>query len=425
MRAYFSYGLALLILLGAGAWLATGTLVTGGNGPGNGERPIIGLIEGEEHGPIASVLDDAGVLAHHDTSDGVDPTLTIAQRIAQADTESGGGRSVRTVLYTAEPMPIEVPLRGRTQAKARVNAVAETAGTVRTVHVSKGESVEIGDPLCTLDQGTRAAAVAQAQAQLAQAEASLVQAQLDFDTNADLRDRGLAAANTTRPLEVALSSARAQVSAAEAGLENAEAELDRTEIVAEVAGLVQDPVATQGSFVAQGGACATIVQLNPILFEGMVPEAHIGLARVGLPADVSTVTGQAVEGEVSYISATADDATRSFMVEIEIPNEDFAIRDGVTAEAVVNLGTAPGHLLPQSVLTLDDEGTLGVRTVEDGIVAFHPITIVRDTRDGVWVTGLPAQAEVITVGQEFVTAGQAVSATRVEAEADPSESVQS
>src|SRR5690606_18859464 len=131
----------------------------------------------------------------------------------------------------------------------------------------------------------------------------------------------------------------------------------------------------------------------------------------GLKADISTVTGQTVSGEVTYIASVADNATRSFPVEIEIPNADFAIRDGVTAQATVNIGTAPGQLLPQSVLTLDDEGVLGVRTVEDGKVAFYPVTIVSDTRDGVWVTGLPPIAQVITVGQESVTAGQAVEAS--------------
>jgi membrane fusion protein, multidrug efflux system len=67
--------------------------------------------------------------------------------------------------------------------------------------------------------------------------------------------------------------------------------------------------------------------------------------------------------------------------------------------------------LPQSVLTLDDDGVLGVRTVEDGTVAFHTVNIVSDTREGVWVTGLPAVSDVITVGQENVTAGQAVEAS--------------
>jgi multidrug efflux system membrane fusion protein len=301
--------------------------------------------------------------------------------------------------------------------------VAETAGIIDTVHVTKGQNVAAGDLLCTLDQGTRAAAVAQARAGLAQAEAGLVQAQLDFDTNAELRAKGLAAPNTGRGLEVALSGAKASLSAAQAGLDNAEAELNRTEIKAKVGGVVQDPLATAGALLAQGQPCATIVQLNPMVFLGNVPESRIGLAKLGLDATITTVTGTQIEGKVTFISAVADNATRSFPVEIEFANDDLSIRDGVTAEAIVTLGTAPGHLLPQSVLTLDDAGTLGVRTVEDGVVAFHEITIVSDTRDGVWVTGLPLRADVITVGQENVTAGQAVKATVGETSTASAESV--
>lgn len=410
MRALFSYGLAFVLLLLAGGWLATGTLVQGGQGPGNGETPIISVIEGEEHGPVATALADAGVLAdHHEPA--VDPTLTIAQRNEATTGANAPLQSVRTQRFVAEAMPIEVPLRGRTQAKATVTAVAETAGAVDVVHVSKGQRVEVGDALCTLDQGTRAAAVAQAEAGVAQAEAALAQAQLSFDTNAGLRERGLAAVNTANAVEVALAQAKAGVSQATAALDNAKAELDRTEIVAKVAGLVQDPVATEGAMLNAGSPCATIVQLNPILFIGMVPEAHIGLARTGLDATIKTVTGQSVEGKVTYISSVADNATRAFPAEIEIPNENFAIRDGVTAEAIVTIGSAPGHLLPQSVLTLNDEGVLGVRTVEDGVVAFHSVTIVSDAREGVWVTGLPAISDVITIGQENVNAGQAVEAS--------------
>jgi membrane fusion protein, multidrug efflux system len=416
MRALFSYGLALTILLLAGGWLATGTLVQGGQGPGNGETPIISVLEGEEHGPIQTALHDAGVLAEHPEPE-VDPALTIAQRVVETTGANAPLPAVRVQHFEAESMPIEVPLRGQTRAKSTITAVSETAGTVDIVHVTKGQRIEAGDLLCTLDQGTRAAAVAQAEASLAQAQAALAQAQLSYDTNADLRDRGLAAANTANAAEVALAQAQAGVRQAQVGLDQAREELERTEIKAKVAGLVQDPLAVAGSTLNAGSPCATIVQLNPIVFAGMVPEAHIALARTGLNASVTTVTGQTVEGTVTYISSVADAATRSFPAEIELPNEDFAIRDGVTAEAIVNIGTAPGHLLPQSVLTLDDDGVLGVRTVEDGHVAFHPVTVVSDTRDGVWVTGLPATADVITVGQENVTAGQAVQASPAEAAA--------
>jgi len=293
---------------------------------------------------------------------------------------------------------------------------------VQTLHVNKGDRVEAGDLLCTLDTGTRAAAVAQANAALAQAEAGLAQAQLDADTNASLRERGLAPANTANAVDVAVAAAEAAVSAAQAGLDNAQAELDRTRIIAEVGGLVQAPIATRGAMLAQGGVCATIVQLDPIVFAGSVTEANIALARTGLAASLHTVTNQNATGEVTYVAASAEEATRSFPIEIEFDNSDFAIRDGVTAEATVNMGTLPGHLLPQSVLTLNDAGVLGVRTVEDSKVAFYPVTIMSDTREGVWVTGLPASVEIITIGQEFVVDGQAVNASPAPAADAPEES---
>jgi multidrug efflux system membrane fusion protein len=408
MQFLKSFGLSFFILAGAAIWLGTGTFVMGGQGPGNGEYSIIGLIEGDDHGPISTTLAEAGLLLEHSGEAAEQARLTVAQRVAQANGAPGAAVSVRTQTFERQQMPIEVSLRGRTTAAANISAVAETAAIVQTVHVSKGDQVEAGDLLCSLAPGTRAAAVAQAEAALAQAEAGLAQAQLDLETNTTLRERGLAPANTANSVQVALAGAEAQVSSAKAALDNARAEMDRIEIVAEVSGLVQAPIATRGSMLSQGEVCATIVQLDPIVFSGSVAEANITLARTGLAATLHTVTNQNATGEVTYVAASADDATRSFPVEIEFANPDFSIREGITATAMVNMGSMPGHLLPQSVLTLDNEGVLGVRTVQDGVVAFMPVTIVSDTRDGIWVTGLPQSVEIITIGQEFVIDGQAV-----------------
>lgn len=392
MRAIYSYGVAGLIVIGVGAWLSTGTYVAGGNGPGNGEKPIIALLDKNA---------DHGSAEHH--GDGPDPHLTIAERVAQATGASAPAQSVRTVTYQVQPMAIEVPLRGRTAAKTIVSVVPQTQGVVTEVLVQKGQTVAEGDVLCRLDRGDREAAVAQA-------EASLVTAQTALDSNAELRRKGLAPANSGLQLE-------AQLKQAQTALDNARTELARTDVKATISGVVQDPVASVGSMGGPSAPCATLVQLDPMLFKTQVPEARIAYAKVGLPAKVTTVTGTTVEGKVSYIASVADQATRSFAAEIELPNPDGKVLDGITASAVVNLGTAPAHLLPQSVLTLDDEGVLGVRAVgADSKVEFYPVTIMQDTRQGVWVTGLPPTVDVITVGQEFVVPGQTVKATNVSAQ---------
>ena len=169
--------------------------------------------------------------------------------------------------------------------------------------------------------------------------------------------------------------------------------------------------------LAAGMPCATVVQLNPMLFIASLPEAKVAYAKLDLTADVTTVAGDKATGKVTYIASSADDATRSFPVEITIDNPDGKIRDGITADATVRVAMAPVQVLPQSALTLDDNGVLGVRTVEDGNkVAFHEITIIKDTRDGVWVSNLPAKINLITVGQDFVLPGQIVDAKTVDGE---------
>lgn len=419
MRAIYSYGIAAVIVLVIAAWLVTGTFVAGGNGPGNGERPIISFFGGSEesgeHAQSGEATHVAEGEAVEENGEHIDPHLTIAERVAQAGGSETTLRSVRTETFVMKPMALEAPLRGKTKAKSLVSVMPETAGKVTEVHVTKGQHVGVGDKLCTLDRGTRMGSVEQANAALAQAEAGLAQAQQQYDTNKKLRDEGLAAANTGAQFEATLKAAQAAVAAAQSGVNNAQEEWGRTDVVATVAGVVQDPLATVGTMLGPQVACATIVELDPMLFVGAVPEARIGLAKTGLEAKVTTITGQSVEGKVSYIASTADSATKSFAVEIELPNADGAIRDGLTASAIVNLGTAPAHLLPQSVLTLDDDGVLGVRSVENSIVAFHPITIVKDTREGIWVTGLPPKIDIITIGQEYVQPGMKVNATNVTA----------
>ncbi|HEV2514129.1 MAG TPA: efflux RND transporter periplasmic adaptor subunit [Devosia sp.] len=390
MRAIVSYGVAGAIVIVGALWLGSGVFVAGGNGPGNGEKPIISFFSKDAEGAETT---------HHVAEGAVDPHLTIAERVAESSGASAPAQSVRTETYKMQAMPVEVPLRGRTKAKTVTTITPETSGVVTAVNVTKGQSVKPGDIICTLEEGTRAAAVAQA-------EAALAQAQTAYDSNKALRDKGLAANNTGIAAESALRQAQT-------AFDQAKQEFDRAKVTTKVAGVVQDPVATVGSVLSPGQPCATVVELDPMLFVASVPEARIARAELGLAAKVETVTGQTVEGKVSYIASLADDATRSFPVEIEIPNADGKVLSGVTATAMVTMGTVPAHLLPQSVLTLNDEGTLGIRSVKDGVVEFYPVTIISDSREGVWVTGLPPSVDVITMGQEYVVPGQKVNATNV------------
>lgn len=415
MKAMKSYGLALILIAGLAGWLLTGVLVQGGKGPAEGEKTVVAALEGADGGPLTSVVAATGLAKDMEHPEGVaNPALSVAERNQETAADAGPAQSVRTKTFTVQAMPMKVTLRGHTEAKASVTAVAKTSDTVVSVAVTEGQTVALDDLICTLDTGTRQASINQAKASVAQADAALVKARNDLKINESMRAKDLVTANSGEAFSADVSTAEANAEAATVGLDNAMAELARTEIRATVPGVVQRPLAEVGDTLSMGQACATIVQLDPMVFVGAVPQSRIDLARLGLTADIQTINGVSAKGRVTYIAVSSDPSTRSFAVEIEFANPGGKIKDGLTAEAIVDLGTIPAHLLPQSIMTLDAGGKLGVQSVEDGKVVFHEITILADTRDGVWVTGLPFSTDIIVLGQEYVTPGQSVDATKQE-----------
>jgi len=376
MRALKSYGVAAFLVLIVAAWLSTGVFVIGGNGPKDSEFTVVSVLE-EDGGIITDTIAEyeVGVDVHHE--EGVeDPALSVAERNALIAQAEGDHRIVRVETFSLQPMKLEVTLRGYTEAKSSLSVVSQTSDIVTSVLVSEGQVVEEGDLICTLDRGTRQANVDQAQAAINQAEAALQEAQTSFDTNQSLREKGVATENSAEGFVAGLRAAEANLEAAQVGHRNREMELERTSIRAAVAGVVQGPIVEVGSLLGVGNGCATIIQLDPMIFVGAVPQAKIIFVKLGLDAEITTITGQSAQGIVSFVAVSSNPATRTFELKIEFPNADHAILDGLTAEAVVQMGHIPAHLLPQSSLTLDSDGVLGVKAVEDGIVVFYPLEIL-------------------------------------------------
>ncbi|KEJ90096.1 efflux RND transporter periplasmic adaptor subunit [Sulfitobacter donghicola] len=337
-----------------------------------------------------------------------------------------------------------VLLRGQTAAARQVAVLSETSAIVISEPLRKGAQIEKGQVLCKLDEGTRGASLALALAQLSEAryrvpeaearvqEASalLEEARINQNASSRLNEGGFASTTRVASSDAAVAAAEAGVSTAQSGLsaahsgieaaqaavQTAETELDRLVIKAPFSGLLESDTAELGSLLQPGALCATIIQLDPVKLEGFVPETEVNRIQVGAKAGARLAAGGGdVQGTVTFLSRSADPQTRTFSVEIEVPNPDLKIRDGQTAEILIASDGAKAHLVPQSALTLNDEGTLGLRLVDaDNIVSFHAVELVRDTTKGVWVTGLPEVADIIVVGQEYVIAGVEVLPTQRE-----------
>lgn len=185
-------------------------------------------------------------------------------------------------------------------------------------------------------------------------------------------------------------------------------ELNRTEVKAPFSGYLEQ-IVKPGNFLERGQVCATIIQLNPITFIAEVPEFNINKVEPGQNVILSLITGEIVEGNLTFVSKSASDSTRTFKVESQVTNINGAIRDGITAEMTIKTKELLAHQISPSILMLNDEGKLGIRSVKNSIVEFHEVEILEDSETGIWITGIPESIELIVQGQGFVENGQKVS----------------
>jgi len=184
-------------------------------------------------------------------------------------------------------------------------------------------------------------------------------------------------------------------------------ELNRTEVKAPFSGFIEQ-IVKPGNFLERGQVCATIIQLNPIIFVAEVPEFNINKVETGQDVDIRLVTGEFINGKLTFVSKSASPSTRTFKVESQIENKNGLVRDGITAEMTIKTKLVMAHKISPSILLLNDEGKIGIRSVENNIVKFHNITILEDSESGLWITGIPKELELIVQGQGFVEDGQKV-----------------
>jgi multidrug efflux system membrane fusion protein len=323
----------------------------------------------------------------------------VTEASAQTEEQPEANRvKVVAMRSTARTVDSSVILRGRTEAPRSVEVRSETSGLVISEPLRRGASVDAGDPLCEVAPGVRRAALDEARARLTEAE-------INFRAAEGLSAGGFAS-------ETRLANARAALQTAQAGLDRAVEDMARLVMHAPFDGLLETDTAELGSLLQPGGLCATLIQLDPMKLVGFANELQVARLTEGARAGARLAGGREVGGQVTFIARSADPQTRTFRVEVTVPNTDLSIRDGQSADIMVEADARTGHLVPASALTLNDAGTLGLRLVDDdGLVSFAAATVLRDTDDGIWLTGLPEEVSAIVVGQEFTSEGARVDVT--------------
>ena len=272
---------------------------------------------------------------------------------------------------------------------------AQISGDIAEVLVVKGQDVAAGDIIARFDPANN-------EAEANRTAEELIRAQREFDNAMQLLERGVATQDRVTQARAALASAQAQVIAVEQAA-------DTLVITAPFDGRIETLNLDEGEYVSAGTDVGRLVDITPLTVAIQVPQQSLTLLDVGQPATVRFITGEERTGTVTFVGTSAASETRTFLAEIEVANDDGAIPAGISAEVIIPTGEARAHFLSPSIVSLDTEGALGVKTVNsDNLVEFFPIQIVKAQIDGIWVKGLPETVDVISVGQGYVNEDEIV-----------------
>jgi len=305
--------------------------------------------------------------------------------------------AVRVRTQSAEEVMRTIVVNGKTAPARITHLAAETDGRVDYVGAERGASLNTGDLIVRLDERDRSA-------RLTQARATVRQREVEYAAREQLKSESYVSESQVQEAIALLETARAE-------LTRAQLDLGYMAVRAPFPGALQARHVEVGDFVKRGDPIATYVDNRSIIVSANVSEFDTKYVHVDEMAEARLATGETVRGRIRYVAPVADEATRTFTVELEVANANGNLRAGGTAELRIPAQTVLAHRVSPSLLTLDDAGNVGVKIINDrGEVEFVVADIALSSNDGVWLAGLPATATIITVGQGYVTSGTIVDA---------------
>jgi len=303
-----------------------------------------------------------------------------------------------------------VSLPGTLRANQQVTLFPKVAGYLKTISVDKGDQVRAGQVLAEIEVPELVADVARFRAEVNVADAAF---------------KRIGAAQAKSPdliVPATVDEAKARLQIARASLERTETLLSYTRIVAPFAGTITMRFADAGAFVAapsaggtaQNAALFALADFRTVRAQIPVPEIEAARVRPGQPVKVSVdgLPGKVFAGQISRLGYALDEATRTMLVEADLPNTDGELRPGMYAKARIGVEKHTDALLiPVEALVMEKTAAFAFTAV-DGKAKKLPLTIgFNDGQQVEVLKGLDASQPVILVGKLVLAPDQPVKVT--------------
>ena len=306
---------------------------------------------------------------------------------------------VRTV--EARPFVEQIRLTGSARAERDVQVSSEESGIIEEVLAEKGRPVEVGDPIARINDDVLSAQVAQARAQ-----ADL--AQQTWDRRKRLWEEDRVGS------EIAYLEARFAAEQSAANLRSLEARLARMTIRAPFAGILEDRMVEVGTMVSPGQAVARVVELSPVKIAAGVPERYAADVTAGAEAVVTfdVFPGEVFRAPISYVGSTVDSGSRTFPIEVRMPNPRGLIKPQMVADVSVERRSFEEAVVPQDALVRVEDGYVVFVVVEEGdasVARARRVELGPAQRNlAVIESGLEIGDRLVVVGQKSVAGGDRV-----------------
>lgn len=361
--------------------------------------------------------------------------------------ESTTTPAVEAVKARYGSLPLSQRLSGTVIANNQVSLYPEISGKIAEVHVQNGDVVEEGDPIVSLQDRQYQEQLEQAKANLRINQARLKQAKARYDEleaqykrTKQLSKKELSSDLELETMQAQMSSAEADVELAEAQLQQSQSNLNeqqeilsKTVIRAPINGTVGQRNAERGMQVNSSTQLFKIGDLDNLRIEVVLTEQMLNSIEVGQTAhiypDPNAQNGEVIEAELSRISPFLNNVTRSTEGEIDVQNQNNALRPGMFVAVDILYGESQqATLIPTSALFTDPEtGQEGVYVatsmgsevqpvkqvdpnnpppLSDATpVEFKQVDVIAEGRMELGVAGIDPGSWIVTVGQNLLAEG--------------------
>ncbi|MFH1007496.1 MAG: efflux RND transporter periplasmic adaptor subunit [Candidatus Latescibacterota bacterium] len=320
----------------------------------------------------------------------------------QAEVRSTAAVPVEIAQVVTGDISTKLTYTGSIKPWRELHVVPDIPGKVAHIYVEEGDRVEANQVLAELDTRTAQLYLEQAQAGLDVAQANFNSAAKDWERTQELHGKGTISPQQVEKAELAYEASKAQLGQARSGLKLARHQLEVSVMRAPFGGIITGKHMNEGEYInpgmggmgVDGSSVVTLMDLSKVKILVQASENDMGKIHTGQEASIASEAspGKPFFGMVSKIHPAADPASRTFQVEIVVPNKAFSLKAGTDARVDLTIDKRQNVLVIPEISVLEQAGAFflfvadgdvaGRREVKPGLRSESLIEIIEGVREG-------------------------------------------